>query len=218
MNLLIALAMANPLPPTTTPVFLKTGFSTILQFDQNPSRVVLGDAQAFQVERMKDSLVVRPLLDSATSNLFVYFPNDEVLVFVLKAESNAEPTFLRTFQTKLQLAPKPTTKRRLAESFRVVSSKFDDKKDYLSVLVEVRAGTKAVLPRWGLVKLEWPGSSLAPVRLWSERKEVQVDSQIKARFIFAKPSLPRALQGARLILPLLDRENPLEAQLKGESS
>lgn len=207
--------MANPLPPTTTPVFLKTGFSTILQFDQSPSKVVLGDAQAFQVERLKDSLVVRPLLDSATTNLVVYFPNDEVRVFILQAAENADPTFLKAFQTKIEAPKRAVDRRPFSESFRIVSSKFDDKKDYLSVLVELRAGQKSVLPRWTQVKLEWPGSSLSPIRLWSERKEVQVDSQIKARFIFARPSLPKSLQGARITVPLLDREKPLEAPLKG---
>ena len=90
MNLFFALAMANPLPPMSTPIFLKPGFSSILQFDQSPARVVLGDAQAFQIERLKDSLVLRSLVDSGSSNLFVYFPNDEVRVFILAAAEDAD--------------------------------------------------------------------------------------------------------------------------------
>ena len=92
-------------PPTPFPVFLKSGFSSVLDFEEAPTRVVLGDAQSFQVEKFERSLVVRALTPYASSNMFVYFRSAEPRLFVLTASEDAEPTYYKKFEEPL--APKP---------------------------------------------------------------------------------------------------------------
>ncbi len=82
------------------PIFLKAGFSSVIEFDEAPIRVVLGDTQSFQVERVERSLVVRTLAPYAVTNLFVYFREASPKLFVLTASEDAEPSYLLKIVTK----------------------------------------------------------------------------------------------------------------------
>lgn len=50
--LIPSLATATTLNPAPFPIFLKSGFSSVVEFDDAPTRVVLGDGQSFQVEKL----------------------------------------------------------------------------------------------------------------------------------------------------------------------
>ena len=215
------IALASSLPPTPFPVFLKAGFSSVLEFEEAPLRVVLGDAQSFQVEKVERSLVVRTLAPYAATNMFVYFRDAEPRLFVLTASEDANPTYFKKFENPTQ--PKPAAKVEVggrsmgrAAGGRIVRQQFDAKKDYLTVSFELSADSKEVLrPNWNLIRLTYKGNALAPYKLWAERQEVQKDSRIKARMIFAKPNLPRDLVGVTLVVPLQGRASPIALALKG---
>lgn len=208
--------------PAPFPVFLKSGFSSVLEFEEAPTRVVLGDSQTFQVERLERSLVLRTLVAYATSNMFVYFKTSAPKLFVLTASEDAEPTYYKKVETPKELSPPKTAVRseggtplkpRVSE---ITSARFDIKKDYLTVEVRLVAdSTRLLRPNWNLVRLRHQAAIQAPVKLWAERKDVQKDSAVRARFIFAKPNVPRDLSNALLIVPIEGQLTPLSLPLRG---
>lgn len=211
---------AHPVP---FPVFLKIGFSSILEFDEAPTRVVLGDSQTFQVERLERSLVLRTLVAYATSNMFVYFKTATPRLFVLTASEDAEPTYFKNLETPKEPAPpRPVARRGSIQSksgvSQIISAKFDARKDYLTVEVRIAADSAHLLrPNWNLVRLRHLTTIQAPAKLWAERKDVQKDSTIRARFIFAKPNVPRDLSDSLLIVPIEGQLTPLTLTLRGAS-
>lgn len=195
-------------PPSSFPLFLKQGFSSVLEFDRTPKRVVIGDLQSFQVERMENSVVVRALAPYASSNMFVYFDAGDPKLFVLSASEDSEPTLYKKFEELKPEVPRLPAKADAAlrkEGVFLISARFDDKKDYLTVDARVSAGSVAVRPDWNLARLKNGDSTEKPIKVWAERKEVQKDSAVRARFIFAKPNVSRDLKGTSLVLPVPGR-------------
>jgi hypothetical protein len=217
--LLPALCAASEIPPTPYPVFLRAGYSSILEFDTTPTRVVLGDSQSFQVERLERSIVIKTLVPYASSNLFVYFKATATRLFVLTASEDALPTYYRKFEAPTPpKAPSPGVSMRthFTRGARLRSARFDREKDYLTIEAEVSADSIAVVrPNWPLVRLRDGTRTLAPLQLWSERKDVQKDSKVRCRFIFAKPNVRRALTGTVLVIPLEGDSRTLTLSLKG---
>lgn len=221
--LMTTAAFANTqAPPAPFPIFLKAGYSTILEFEEVPSRVVLGDGQMFQVERLERSIVIKTLAPYASTNMFVYFRSGASRLFVLTASEDAQPTYYKKFESQ---AAKPvgaamnTVPKRFARSSRVRLVQFDAKKDYLTVEAEIMADSKEVIrPNWQLVRLKQGSKVTAPVKLWSERKDVQKDSVVKSRFVFAKPNVTRGLEGAILVIPIANDTRTISLPLKGGRS
>lgn len=207
-------------PSAPFPVFLKAGFSSVLEFDEIPSRIVLGDAQKFQVEKLDHSLVIKTLTPFAATNMFVYFHDVPPRLFVLTASEDAQPTFYKSF-TEPPAPPKKTmrvtpTASQGEKGGRLLSAKFDAKKDYLTVDCVVQADSSSLLrPSWSLVRLIYSGTPIAPLKVWAERKDVQKNAAVRARFIFAKPNIPRDLAGTSLVIPLEGSLIPIRIKLKG---
>ena len=233
LALLATEALATPMSTPDTqpmPVFLRMGFSSVLEFEEPPTRVVLGDSQAFQVERLDQSLVLRTLVAYANTNMFVYFKNGPQKLFVLTASEEAEPTYFRKIETLK--APTPIVQPKQPGPSRapntantqtplrnqptgVSSATFDSKKDYLTIEVRISAGSDALLlPSWDKVRLRYQTGFKVPFKLWAERKDVQKDASIRARFIFAKPNVPRDLIDTALIIPVEGRSEPIVLALK----
>lgn len=222
LALLPTIASANS-SPTPFPVFLKAGFSSVIEFEDMPTRVVLGDGQNFKVEKLDHSLVIKTLSPYATTNLFVYFREQDPRLFVLTASEEAEPTFYKRFET---VKPKPSSTGSLSSRpakgirrCRVTSTDFNAQKDYLIVNVEISADSmNPVQPNWNLVRLKYGRNVITPTKLWSERKEAQRDSKIRARFIFAKPNIPRNLKDALIVVPVVNGGTAFSVSLaKGKS-
>lgn len=215
---------ATPLPPTPFPLFLKAGYSTILEFEEAPSRVVLGDTQSFQVERLERSLIVKTVTVYASSNMFVYFKNQDTRLFVLTASEDAEPTYFKKFESlKVPARASETasvkTMNSLPRGGTISTYHFDSKKDYLTIDIAIKADSNSPLkPNWNLVRLTSQGRAIAPFKLWAERKIVQKDSTTKARFIFSKPNISRDLKGVNLVIPLIGDSHSISIPLKGVSS
>ena len=91
------MAFAMNVGPTTFPVFLKEGFSSILEFEEAPTQVVLGDQNLFQIEKLNRSIIIKPLTAYATTNMFVYFKGKETKLFILTASEETEPTYYKKF-------------------------------------------------------------------------------------------------------------------------
>ncbi len=202
------------------PIFLKAGFSSVIEFDEAPIRVVLGDTQSFQVERVERSLVVRTLAPYAVTNLFVYFREASPKLFVLTASEDAEPSYLLKIVTKeLPKVTKaaPVFERSIKKAgVRILRQEFDSKKDYLTVGFQIAADSSEPLkPNWDLVRLRFGKNILTPSKLWAERKDVQRDSRVNARLVFAKPNLPRNLSEVSLVVPLQGKANSLSTNLGG---
>jgi hypothetical protein len=138
----------------------------------------------------------------------------------LTASEDAQPTFYKSFAMP-PAPPKPVVQARSAKSNtsrggKVISLRFDAKKDYLTIDYWLRAGADTALrPKWKLSRLLFAGSVTAPLKLWAERKEVQKSAQVRARLIFAKPNVPRDLSSATLLIPLEGGLDPIRLPLKG---
>lgn len=221
--LLPSISFAGALPPAPFPVFLKMGFSTVLDFDEAPAKVVLGDSQKFQVERLNDSLVIKTLTPFATTNMFVYFKEKETKLIILTASEDAQPTYYKKFDPPIQApkaipvpvahVPAPATQR----GGKVVLAHFDAKKDYLTVEFYLGNDSKELMkPTWAYVRLVYKNATLAPYKLWAERQDVQKDSRVKARAIFAKPNIPRNLQDVSLVVPIQGSLSPISLTLVGD--
>ena len=217
--LFIQSAFAASIGPVAFPVFLKEGFSTILEFEEPPTQVVLGDANVFQVEKLNKSIVIKPLAPYATTNMFVYFKTKDSRLFILSASEDSEPTYYKKFESfvpkKVEAKSVTVTERTYSQGARLTSVSFDSKKDFLTVDVVLSAGSNAkVVPSWDLVRLRHKGKSVSPTKLWSERREAQKDSAIKARFIFAKPNVPGDLNEVLLVIPLKGAMKPFSVAMR----
>lgn len=211
---LVSASINDPMP---IPIFLKSGFSSILEFDEVPIRVVLGDPQSFQVEKLERSLAIKALAFEATSNMFVYFKSIPPKLFILRASDDIEPSYYKKFDTLV--VPKPPkeilTLKKQNLTTKIISAVFDSKKDYLIVEFVVFAGRRRLLPHWNQARLTFSGKAFSPVKLWSERKDVQKDTQVRARFIFYRPNIPKDLLKVSLIIPLIGMSKPIELALGG---
>lgn len=203
---------ALDLPPIPFPIFLKQGFSSVLEFEEYPTQVVIGDSRSFQVEKLKKSVVIRALSPYAASNMFVYFKTKKPKLFILTSSEDANPTYYKKFETVIpkKIKTTPRKKKKYKRSTRLLKSSFDKRKDYLTLEIQITADSTEILkPKWNLVRLYHKKRAIAPFKLWSERKTVQKDSKVKARFIFAKPNVPRNLKNVSLIIPLKGHLNPV---------
>jgi hypothetical protein len=213
---LLTAALGHASAPTPFPVFLRAGFSSVLEFEEAPSRVVLGDSASFQVERLERSLIVKPLSTSASTNLFVYFKSDSPRLFVLTASDEAEPTYFKKFE-KLSIPPRrqiPTspTQASIKPGSRITKVTLDSKGDYLTIDAVLRAdGGAAIEPTWEAIRLMNGVLPLAPQKLWSERKVIPQGTGIRTRLVFARPNtrgsalmlhVPLRTGGAALRLPV----------------
>lgn len=209
---------ALTLSPTPFPVFLRPGFSTVLEFEESPTRVVLGDVQNFQVEKLDRSIVAKTNASYATSNMFVYFKTNEPRLFVLTASEDVDPTYYKKFESIVPKKIIGLNKTILQRGISLVSAKFSPKKDFLTIEVLISADSTArILPQWQNVRLNYKYGSLSASKLWSERQEVQKDSGVKARFVFAKPNLSKKLAGASLSVPIAGSIKPFTLNLAGRS-
>lgn len=204
--------------PTPFPIFLQLGFSTILEFEENPTQVVLGDQNFFQVERLGKSIVIKPLVPYATTNMFVYFKSKETRLFLLKASEESEPTYYKKFQTflpKMNERPKVSTPLKYKRGLHIKGTELDKKKDYLTVDFVIAADSSGkIVPDWDLVRLKYKDRALSPTKMWSERREAQRDSYLKVRLIFAKPNVPADLKNVSLIVPIKGLATSWTATLK----
>lgn len=218
--LLPSFAFAINLPLAPFPVFLKPGFSSILQFDEIPTRVVVGNPQVFQIQRIGHSLAIRTLVTSASSDMFVYFRSEPPRLFVLTASQKVNPTFYKRFGAiaeQIRAMKRAAAIRRPIRywrGLRLLHLHFDREKDFLTVGVLISADSRSELkPKWNQIAILYKHETIRPDKLWAERKEIQRDSMVHARFIFKKPNLPRNLRLAKLLIPLANLKFPLTVRL-----
>lgn len=203
--------------PVPFPVFLKLGYSSVLEFEEAPTQVVLGDSSAFQIERLDRSIVIKPLSNYATTNMFVYFKTKSTRLFILSASEDAEPTYHKKFETLPAVVTKKEAKilAREKRGASVTRITFDKKKDYLKVDILLSADSSGkITPAWDLVRLKFKDAAIAPKKVWSERKEILRDSSVRASFIFSKPNIPANLDGVSLVVPVKGSTKSLNLQLK----
>lgn len=197
---------ANALDPITIPIFLKNGYSSVVEFEEVPLRAVLGDSHSFQIEKIEKSLVIRPLVKEANSNLFVYFKNSSPRLLILTANDSANPTFFKKFESFKRESPaKVDTLKKVEVSPRqsqVIKYYFDKKKDFLTVdFVLVADSRSKIAPKWENVYLKTKNETIISNKIWSERKEVQKDTFIKARVSFIRPNISKKIDMAVLEVP-----------------
>jgi len=218
--LLFSAAYASEQPLIPYPIFLKLGFSSILEFDSNPTKVVLGDSSNFQVEKLDGSLVVRTLTPNGVSNMFVYLKSGEVKVFTLTASDDATPTHFSLFKKTAPPSALPTNKETHAFSYKkgtkLLLAKFDNKKDFLTVEISMTADSQeSISPRWDWVELHHKMEVFKAKTIWAERQVVQKDSTIKARFVFLRPNISKNFAESYLQIPIKGYASPIRINLKG---
>lgn len=208
------------------PLFLKIGFSSIVEFTEPPTQVVLGDREGFQVEKMDKSLVVRALASYATTNMFVYFRSADPKLFTLTSSEDVNPTQFTKFdlspikltqaENKVETAK---TKVEVKEEVMVKKAKFDTKKDFLTIDFVVQASSQEKLkPKWDEVRLSYKDQKIKPQKIWSERQEIQKDTKVKGRIILLRPNIPKDLKDCYIILPVLGKADALKADIKKEGN
>ena len=209
-------------PIVAYPLFLKKGYSGVVNFTESPARVVLGDSKLFQIERLKSSLIIRPLFEEATSNLFVFFKTADPKLFLLSAKKDADPNFYLDFDYPVRATPvgqyetKPKlfTHSSAGVGFRVIEKNFSDKRDYLLLKVGIRNNDYSLLnPIWDASRLKYKGKFFAPSKVWAERKSIFKSSEVRATFEFTRPGVLESMEGVELVIPLSD-SFPLNFPLK----
>lgn len=210
-----SIAFANTTAPF--PLFLKSGFSSVIEFNEAPSQVVLGDTQSFQIEKLNRSLAIKCNNPNTSSNMFVYFNGKEPYIFILTSSDEAEPTYYKKFDFPEVKIPAPKPKKVVRKkSFLVKSAKFNSKKDLLTIDVQITADASSkITPTWHKVRLLYGKKEIKPKELWSEREIIQKDSVVKARFSFLKPDLPRNLKGVILSIPTSETKAAVQIKFSG---
>lgn len=207
LGLFLVSQIALACQPTPFPVFLKQGFSSVLEFEETPTQVILGDSGGFQIEKLGKSIIIKPLVPYATTNLFVYFQTKPQRLFILNASEDSEPLFFKRFES-LAFSPVSlpgtggTTPIAHGRSVRLQKAIFSRRKDYLIVdLILSSDSTEKLMPIWQSIQLKYGSYTLRPSKIWSARREIQRDSSIPARLIFHKPNIPRNLANVELRIP-----------------
>jgi len=212
-------AFANTTTEASFPIFLKMGFTSIIDFNEIPLRVVLGDSQTFQIEKMEKSLVIRTLVPYANTNMFVYFKDAPPQLFTLTADEDANPTVYRKLEVirpiKVVEQKGSVRSSKLKRGAFLVSALWNKEKDYLTIDGYINADAESVvLPKWELIKLADGEKRISPFKVWSARKELQKDSSVKFRLIFLRPNIDKSLGKNFVIIPLQGKSESLHLELK----
>lgn len=212
-------AFANTVNEAAYPIFLKMGYSTIIDFNEMPQRIVLGDSQGFQIEKMDKSLVLRTLVAYATTNMFVYFKDAPPQIFTLTADEDANPTVYRKLEVirpiKVIEKKRSSTIYKIKKGAFLNSTSWDKEKDYLTIDGFISADSESLLlPKWELIRLASGEKRLAPFKVWSARKDIQKDSSVKFRLIFLRPNIDKDLKKMFVIIPLQGKSESLHLELK----
>lgn len=196
----VVAAVAGPVAPL--PVFLKFGFSSVLDFESSPKRVVIGDPLNFQVERAGNSIVMRPLATSAVTNLFVYFEKGEPRQFVLTASEDAEPSMYRKIEREAVLpvvASKPKTqsaKAPLRAKYRKVSPT-----EFEVSLVISGNSARLIDPSWPKIFLQIGGSKKKPIKIWAADRLIRPKNSVAVKLSFEGEVSASALKDANVVVP-----------------
>lgn len=209
-------------PTIAQPLFLKLGFSSVVEFDEEPEKIILGDSQSFQVEKTNKSLVIRSLTNYASSNLFVYFKKHPTQIFSLTSDEDASPTLLKkvylndlVIKASPPEATKTEVKKKYTEGVMLIKKEFSKAKDYLTLDYLITAGSSSKLePEWKKIRLHCGKTEIPPYKTWSEREVIQKDSDMKARIIFLRPNIGNDLKKCFLDIPVKDRSKNLKLELK----
>jgi hypothetical protein len=59
------------------PIYLESGFSTLLKFSAHPEPGLIGDQDGFKVEYMKNIVAIKPLVTKGRTNLFIFTKDGE---------------------------------------------------------------------------------------------------------------------------------------------
>ena len=215
-------AVNDPTPVIAQPLFLKLGFSSVVEFDEDPEKIILGDSQSFQVEKSNKSLVIRSLTNYASSNLFVYFKKHSTQIFSLTSDEDANPTLLKKIYLNdlviNAVAPKESkieAKKKYIESVKLTKKEFSKAKDYLTLDYVITAGSSSKLePTWKKIRLRCGKIEIPTYKTWSEREVMQKDTEMKARVIFLRPNIGNDLKKCFLDIPVKDRSKNLKLEIK----
>ena len=204
LKLLSAVAFASEAQPTTFPVFLKQGFSTILEFQDLPTKVVIGDSKNFQIERVEKSILIKPLIEDGSSNLFIYFKREAPRLLLLRVSEDAEPLLYKRFENVIVPKTIVPSKSVQPPKTKVLSTTFSKKKDYLVVDVLLVAQSDSLIqPKWEMTEIVSKNQKFRPTKVWSERKDIQRNTGVRSRFVFYRPNIPLNLRGTLISIPLV---------------
>ncbi|WP_215413843.1 hypothetical protein, partial [Escherichia coli] len=70
-------------------------------------------------------------------------------------------------------------------------------------------------PRWELVELRHKSLAFKAKTMWAERKVIQKDSTVKARFVFLRPNISKNFAESYLQIPVQGFASPIRINLKG---
>ena len=147
----------------------------------------------------------------------------------MSASEDSNPTYYKKFENESLPKPivnpvksidsRPSLGNKIEATtgfaVRVLRSDFDPKKDFLTLECELQSFSKEVLkPNWNSLRLTFQSKTITTHKLWAERKEVQKDSRVKFRLIFAKPNLPRDRKGVNIVIPLLGQSNSINVSIQ----
>lgn len=206
LNIFLFMGLAFGLDPQSYPIFLKYGYSSVIEFEEAPIKAVLGDSQSFQVEKVEKSIVVRPLVNNASSNMFVYFKTYSPRLIILTANDEVTPTLFKKFESMI-LKPTSVAQKIIKTEVRpkangITIFSFDRKKDFLNIdFVLVADSKNKIEPKWEQVYLKAGKLKIKADKVWSERREVQKDTYVKARATFVRPNISSSSDVLNLIIP-----------------
>ncbi|MEQ1875506.1 MAG: TrbG/VirB9 family P-type conjugative transfer protein [Bdellovibrionia bacterium] len=75
------------------------GYSTVLQFNERPINVVIGNQSAFRVEFIKNNVTIKPISSGVKTNLFIFTENDRFNLTVVSGSSQGVDYVVRVKRT-----------------------------------------------------------------------------------------------------------------------
>lgn len=85
-------------------VLTSPGIATIIQTQDRPSNVVIGNLNAFKVEYLDQAITVKPLFRTAKTNLYIFTPNRRFVV-KLSTVSPEKADFIVYLKAKVKESP-----------------------------------------------------------------------------------------------------------------
>lgn len=212
-------------------IYLKPGRSSVIQFNEAPVGIILGNPKAFQAERYGSNLVLRSNVASASTNLFVLFKKSDLKSFDLHCDPELKQTSVLkvdypelvqtsntdTFKPIQQTMPKDDILKlpRNQLFLRVMSASWTKHKDYLNITVRItNTHDHRKTLGWKYASLKKGDKFIVPAAVRARRAEVAPNEQIYTKLEYKRPDVPADLKDIKLVLPVKDSDR-IEISMEG---
>ena len=205
---------------------INENLSTIVEFNQEPEALVIGNKKAFHVEKLQKRLVINSTLKAPqNSNLFVLFKGEKMaFLYLISNPGLSHNDFVKIDYPKVTLAKKPIKikKKRIKKKrkrstwgkihIKAYRAVFSHKKDYLEIRLKISNGLKhRITPALSFTTIKSGKKYITPDKVFSERKTIASGSYTYVKLIFLRPDLPGKEKRFQINIPIKETKKTLKS-------